>query len=651
MTRALGPRAGVSGDAAGPLALIAAMSAAITATGAAWLAGHGASAVTGHGWTGPAFGGDFAAAFLRHGPREGWPQVPPAAVWALFAVLLATIAGALGGLWWLYRAATANSGGAGRGRCGQGAAGLAREVVASLAGAEDVAELAPTGAAARAHRLRPSLDTTATKRGRRSGRSRRPAALDPAEVGVPLGCLHTLRRSGRVPLRASWEDVVLAVMAPRSGKTTALAVPAVLEAPGAVVATSNKSDLWAATAGLRAAATGERVWVFDPQRIAHAPQSWWWNPLRGLGSVEESARMALHFIQEVRGDKEREFWTSAAHDLLTNLLLAAALGGRDLGQVYSWLNDPTLPTPIELLREHGHPAAAAAVRGRVNGAPETRDGVYETARTAASCLRDPQIMAWLTPPGTPGLAEFDPAAFAASRQSLYLLSKDGAGAAAPLVAALTDRVLREGTRAAERAGGRLDPPMLVLLDEAANVCKIADLPDLYSHLGSRSIVPVTVLQSYRQGVRVWGEDGMAALWSASTVKLIGAGLDDPRFVEDISRLVGDHDIAVRSVSQGRGGPGESVSLRRQRILAPEDVRALPRFTALLLATGARPAILDLQPWPTGPRRAEITAAARAAEHDLTARAGAAPDTTTAPTPVGAAVPTQPRATHDTQTLR
>ena len=52
----------------------------------------------------------------------------------------------------------------------------------------------------------------------------------------------------------------------------------------------------------------------------------------------------------------------------------------------------------------------------------------------------------------------------------YLLSKDGGGSAAPLVAALTDRVLRCAVNAAKDRGGRLDSPLLAVLDEAANVC-------------------------------------------------------------------------------------------------------------------------------------------------------------------------------------
>jgi type IV secretory pathway TraG/TraD family ATPase VirD4 len=231
-------------------------------------------------------------------------------------------------------------------------------------------------------------------------------------------------------------------------------------------------------------------------------------------------------------------------------------------------------------------------------------------------------MAWVTRPeaGQP-LDPFDPDDFVVSRQTLYLLSKDGAGAAAPLVGALADRVVRAATKAAERRGGRLDPPALLVLDEAANVCRIADLPELYSHLGSRGIVPLTILQSYKQGARVWGDAGMDALWSAATVKIIGAGIDDAKFAEDISRLIGEHDVRVRSTTRGDGSWSSSTSLRQQRVMTAADVRALPRGRALLFVTGVRPAQVRLRPWYEGKRAGEVRAAVEAAEAELTRRAG------------------------------
>ena len=224
-------------------------------------------------------------------------------------------------------------------------------------------------------------------------------------------------------------------------------------------------------------------------------------------------------------------------------------------------------------------------------------------------------MAWVTPPRRGILPVFDPDDFAASRDTLYLLSKSRS-AAAPLIAALSDTAMRAAERRAERLGGRLDPPMVVPLDEAANICRIADLPDLYSHLGSRGIIPVTILQSYEQGVTVWGEHGMATLWGAATKKIIGAGVDSPRLARDLATLVGQHDVPVRTLNYGDGRASESVSLRRQDILEPAAIRALPPGTALLLATGIKPALIHLTPWYAGPRAAEITAAAQAAQEQI-----------------------------------
>src|SRR5262249_44938068 len=83
------------------------------------------------------------------------------------------------------------------------------------------------------------------------------------------------------------------------------------------------------------------------------------------------------------------------------------------------------------------------------GAHETRDGIYETARTAAKALRDDEVMKWVTP--QPGLPCFDPARFPDSTDTLYLLS-ESRSYAAPLIAAMTDLVLRAGVRRAQQLG-------------------------------------------------------------------------------------------------------------------------------------------------------------------------------------------------------
>lgn len=439
--------------------------------------------------------------------------------------------------------------------------------------------------------------------GSRSRRVRTRRHLHGSDIGVPLG---RLRRGGPL-LRASWEDVILAICAPRSGKTTCLAIPAVLDAPGPVIATSNKADLWTHTALLRSRDTGEQVWTFDPQEITRGQRSFIWDALAGITTVADARRLAGHFIQEVRRTADQgDFWDRDAEDLLTGLLLAAALNRSPLSQVGTWLTSISSVQPRNILTTAGFTQLADVMAGRSQGALETREGVYATARAAAACLSDPAIMPWVTP--RPGFAVFDPVAFASSRQTLFLLSKDGAGFAAPLVAAFADRVLLEAVRAAELSpGGRLDPPMVAVLDEAANICRITELPRLYSHLGSRGVVPLTILQSRSQGRRVWGDGGMAELFGAATIKLIGAGVDEQGFADELSKMIGDEDILITTRTSGRTG-GVSRTTRRERVLAPDEVRALAKFTGLLLITGVRPALLRLVPWMDGPRATAIRAA-------------------------------------------
>ncbi len=113
---------------------------------------------------------------------------------------------------------------------------------------------------------------------------------------------------------------------------------------------------------------------------------------------------------------------------------------------------------------------------------------------------------------------------------------------------------------------------------------------------------------------------MDALWGAATVKLLGAGLDDADFVEKVSRLVGEHDVRTVSHSRSKEGRTRSTSYRLQRILPADRIRALPKGTALLLATGVRPALIRLRPWYAEPGAERIQAAAAAEQHAITVRA-------------------------------
>lgn len=583
MRQPAGPRVPImSGNGAGVWVVVLTSWGLVAAIWLAWLAARLAAALAGRRV--PAFGEHWIYLLLRGRTPQTWPGTPTTLVMGI-SLVMACAAAAVATVAWRFISRRMPR---------------PEDPVAALSRNPQIAELASAAAARNAIRLRPSL----------AGAS--PRGLSAGDTGLLLGDL--LKPSGRGPaLYASWEDTTIAVMAPRSGKTTTQGVPHILSAPGPVAATSVRADLWAATSELRAG-TGT-VWVFDPLQVTGSPRAWWVDLLAGLRTKEAATRLAAHFVLTVDDEHKRDIWGPAAKDLLCALFLAAATSGRTLREVDRWLGDAASPVPADLLDRAGFSGLASSLRGMQNGAPETRDGIYQTARTAAACLNDEEILPWVTPPRGRPLPLFDPGQFAGSRDTLYLITETGT-AAAPLIAAMADAVMRAGRRRAERNGGRLDPPMTVILDEAANICRIADLPSQYSHVGGRGVIPVTILQSYEQGVTVWGENGMASLWGAATKKLIGAGVDSPRLARDMATLIGQHDVPVQSVSYGDGRASVQVSLRRQEILEAADVRALQPGTALLLATGARAALIRLRPWYSGPDAAAIRAASARAEEAI-----------------------------------
>ena len=574
MSRALGPRQPVTGSTAAPgWIVLACCWIPAGAAFAAWAGARIAAAIGGGHVT--AYGLTFAADLAGGHLAAAWPGTSTPLVITCTSLLAAAAALA-------------------------GSAAWARFAPRFMHAPDD-----PVAALARNHSRLASLTLPRTAKQatqlRASLKDRKPAKVSEGDAGMLLG---DLLRPGRDPgpaLYSGWRDTELDFMGPGAGKTPARAIPLTLSAPGAVLATSNKPDLWAATAAIRA--EKGPVNLFDPCGICCQPQGFWIDFLAEVTNVETAHRLASHFVLTVEDPGRRELWGPAAQTLLTCLFLAAATSGRTMHDPALWLDQPAMPAPASLLAAAGYRNLASSLMGTQNGAPETRDGIYETARTAAKALRDDQVMRWITP--QPGLPAFTPASFPGSTGTLYLLS-ESRSYAAPLIAAAADLVIRAGIRRARQSGGRLDPPLPIVLDEAANICRIGDLPDLYSYLGSHGMCPVTILQSYEQGITVWGESGMAALWGAATIKLIGAGVDSPRLARDVSTLVGQHDVPVRSIGLGEGrGVSENISLRRQDILEPAAVRAIPQGSALLLVSGVRPALIQLRNWFSGPRHAEI----------------------------------------------
>lgn len=421
--------------------------------------------------------------------------------------------------------------------------------------------------------------------------------------GFPIG--RALPDGGLI--RGDWESVGTLLAGPRTGKTVAFAIPWVLSGPGAVLATSNKRDLVDSTVGVRQERTGSRTWIFDPTKIRKQEATCWWDPLTYLtsdgfdGSIVSRSRI----LSSTFGDAGRAggghtarydgFWDGGGDQIRAALLAAAALGGYTMKHVHTWASLEVDETPVEVLRAHGLEAVAASLQGMMNLPPDTKGGMWASARMGLSWIEDPEMDQWYMPGA--GRDNFDPVAFVRSRETLYSMSKDTSDVT-PLVSALTVVTCMAAEAYAEAQGGRMSTPMMVVLDEAANVCPWRDLPKLYSHFGSKGICLQTILQSWSQGVDVWGETGMKKLWSASNTAIYAGGIKETGALDSISKLLGTYYEDQISYSSGQGSRSRSVTkaARERPIATVDELASLPPWRAWLFASKSRPVLMELQPW-------------------------------------------------------
>jgi type IV secretory pathway TraG/TraD family ATPase VirD4 len=246
---------------------------------------------------------------------------------------------------------------------------------------------------------------------------------------------------------------------------------------------------------------------------------------------------------------------------------------------------------------------------------EQRGGVFGTAAEMVSFLNNSRVRSWVEEDKLSKRDKFSPYDFVrSSGETMIALSKEGIGSTGPLTAALVAWILEEAEDYADtQPHGRLRVPLMAILDEVANVCRLKDLPDLMSHYGSRGIPTWPILQNWAQGCRVWQEEGMRQLWSAANIRIVGSGQSDAKHLKEISDLVGPRLVTEYSANSSSGGMGRgnysrNISQRSEAVLDVDDIAAFAPGECLVLPSGDRPYMAVTVPWFDRPEMQPAVAA-------------------------------------------
>ena len=403
------------------------------------------------------------------------------------------------------------------------------------------------------------------------------------EVAVPL-C-----RVGALRVWSSIEDVLCVFGGPRTGKTGYLA-GRVIDAPGAVLVTSTRTDLHELTAALRA--RRGPVFVFNAVGLGGLASTITFDPLTGCTEPVTAAERATDLLAAVSapgGGGEREFWSAQARRVLAALLHAAALGGLGMREVLSWVADPqgAQREVNSLMRRSTEPAYAQDAAQFLTTNDRTQTSITSTIMPA---------LGWLASPAAATAAQagagFDVAKLLRTRATVYLLGAEETHAA-PLVTALTGHIAREARRiAARHPTGRLDPPLTLALDEAALISPVP-LDSWTADMGGRGVTILAAFQSRAQLIARWGTTGAAIILNNTAAVMVFGGTRDRDDLDYWATLAGDRDEPVTSFDEH--GRRISRTVRKVPVLAAAQLANLPPGRVVVFRRGMAPVIGRVRP--------------------------------------------------------
>jgi type IV secretion system protein VirD4 len=382
-------------------------------------------------------------------------------------------------------------------------------------------------------------------------------------------------------LRVPSEENAVFLGPPRSRKSGPLA-RIVLRWRGPALCTSTKPDVFRRTSGIRSRLGP--VYTVSPQRLGGLPSSCGWDPVPGCQDPAVATRRADAFADaiEQKGVENGDWFGRLAGQFLRALFCAAALTGGDLLTVAAWATGFEITAAQEILRRAGCDQFVLDLEQMRGEARKTIETIQMSMRAAFAFLGDPQLRACVLP--AEGY-ELDIPGFLRKCGTLYLIARQQGKHAplGPLYAALAAEVhWQAALLASEQRGGRLDPPLLMALDEATQICP-CPIPDWTGDSSGQGITILTVAHGEAKLAERWGEHGKQAILDTAGVVLYLPGLRDTATLGSAAKLVGD--TAYTEHGQDHSS--------RHLVLTDAMVRAIPRGYGLLIRGDLSPVIAHI----------------------------------------------------------
>jgi type IV secretion system protein VirD4 len=298
---------------------------------------------------------------------------------------------------------------------------------------------------------------------------------------------------------------------------------------------------------------------------------------------------------------QNAFFYDAAEGLITSVILLIAEFAppeqRHIVSVFKLIQDLLAPSGIkgknqfQLLMEKLPPDHKTRwfAGSALNTSEQAMASIMSTAMSRLNAFLDSeleQILCFDT--------AIDAEKFCSSKCAIFIVLPEENPATYFMVSLLLQQLYREILTVADERGGALKDRVMFYMDEFGTLPAISSAEMMYSASRSRKLSLVSIIQSYKQLEKNYGQEGADIIKDNSQVTIAGGFAPTSGTADEISRSLGSRTVMTGSVSRSKNDPSQSLQMTERPLMTADELKSMKKGNFIVMKTGTHPFISKLK---------------------------------------------------------
>lgn len=298
---------------------------------------------------------------------------------------------------------------------------------------------------------------------------------------------------------------------------------------------------------------------------------------------------------------QNAFFYDAAEGVLTSLILLIAEFApkeqRHIVSVFKLVQDLQAPSGVkgrnqfQLLMDRlpGDHKARWLSGAALNAGEQAMASVMSTVMSRLNAFLDSemeQVLCFDT--------VIDAERFCKEKSALFIVMPEENPNAYFMISLLIQQLYREILAVADENGGKLRNRAIFYCDEWGTLPPIQSAEMMFSASRSRRLSLVSVIQSYQQLVKNYGQEGAAIIQDNCQLTIAGGFAPSSETAEVISKSLGSRTVLTGSVSRSKNDPSQSLQMTERPLMTADELKSLKKGSFIVMKTGTHPFVSQLK---------------------------------------------------------